>query len=224
VRSAGDFLYRHRTLDSASLGGLRFEVDDILVTAGNALTVTAGTEVRFDDEIIVQNNAGLFALGTATQPVTFTSSISPGVPGQVQYIAFGTGSRGVLRHCDVSSAGNGNNGALIIASSAVTVEHCRIHHNAGDAVRVWDSSQPKFTCNQVFSNTFGMRNFTPATPVTARYNWWGHSSGPQHSSNPSGQGNAVSDGVQFVPFLTAPGGGICQLGMGPRAFVPTARQ
>ncbi|MCS6773343.1 MAG: right-handed parallel beta-helix repeat-containing protein, partial [Thermoflexales bacterium] len=47
VRSAGDFLYRHRTLDSASLGGLRFEVDDILVTAGNALTVTAGTEVRF---------------------------------------------------------------------------------------------------------------------------------------------------------------------------------
>ncbi|MFA6551913.1 MAG: hypothetical protein WCT19_00235 [Candidatus Paceibacterota bacterium] len=40
------------------------------------------------------------------------------------------------------------------------------------------------------------------TPVSAENNWWGDASGPKNQSqNPSGLGNAVSDGVDFVPWL-----------------------
>jgi len=35
----------------------------------------------------------------------------------------------------------------------------------------------------------------------ARYNWWGHASGPTHPSNPGGIGDKVSDYVWFSPWL-----------------------
>lgn len=41
----------------------------------------------------------------------------------------------------------------------------------------------------------------PRNMVNARDNWWGHSSGPKHlTRNPAGQGNPVTDHVDFVPF------------------------
>lgn len=39
--------------------------------------------------------------------------------------------------------------------------------------------------------------------VDAKWNWWGHNSGPYHQSlNPTGQGAYVSDNVLFHPWLT----------------------
>ena len=37
--------------------------------------------------------------------------------------------------------------------------------------------------------------------VDGEYNWWGNCSGPAHSSNPSGTGDAVSDNVDFDPWI-----------------------
>jgi len=37
--------------------------------------------------------------------------------------------------------------------------------------------------------------------VNALLNWWGNASGPSHSVNPSGTGDAVSDSVKFTPWL-----------------------
>lgn len=42
--------------------------------------------------------------------------------------------------------------------------------------------------------------------VVARCNWWGDISGPTHINNPGGQGEEVSDGVSFSPWLAEPGG------------------
>ena len=43
-----------------------------------------------------------------------------------------------------------------------------------------------------------MRNLSAAITVFARSNWWGHRSGPLHpTTNPDGQGNAVSDWVDY---------------------------
>lgn len=39
-------------------------------------------------------------------------------------------------------------------------------------------------------------------PLDARWNWWGHSSGPYNAlANPSGAGDEVSNGVSFDPWL-----------------------
>jgi hypothetical protein len=48
---------------------------------------------------------------------------------------------------------------------------------------------------------YGLRNETGAV-VTAEDNWWGNASGPYHSTNPTGSGNAVTDNVDFDPWLT----------------------
>ncbi len=39
--------------------------------------------------------------------------------------------------------------------------------------------------------------------VDATCNWWGDASGPNHTSNPLGSGDNVSDKVEFVPWLNA---------------------
>ncbi len=53
----------------------------------------------------------------------------------------------------------------------------------------------------------GLVNVSQAT-VDARLNWWGAASGPYHATlNSTGAGNAVSDGIDFVPWVTDGCGG-----------------
>ncbi len=57
------------------------------------------------------------------------------------------------------------------------------------------------------SVTAGISNAGGQQIVDATYNWWGHPSGPNHTSNPSkdnGMGDNVSDNVHFSPWLNAP--------------------
>ncbi|MGD2072782.1 MAG: right-handed parallel beta-helix repeat-containing protein [Candidatus Thorarchaeota archaeon] len=57
------------------------------------------------------------------------------------------------------------------------------------------------TCNNIVNNSqYGIRNDESAT-ITAPHNWWGHTSGPFHSTaNPPGTGNQVSGFVAFIPW------------------------
>lgn len=46
--------------------------------------------------------------------------------------------------------------------------------------------------------------YSTGSLVDAEDNWWGHSSGPYHpTDNPSGQGDEVSDNINFIPWLTS---------------------
>ncbi len=59
--------------------------------------------------------------------------------------------------------------------------------------------------NNIVDNTdWGVLNTGTAT-LKARYNWWGHETGPDHEGlNLGGQGNAVSDGIHIGPWLYRP--------------------
>lgn len=51
----------------------------------------------------------------------------------------------------------------------------------------------------------GILNYDLSSPLPAQNNFWGHASGPFHPTlNPQGQGNSVSDGVDFIPWLGTP--------------------
>ena len=54
--------------------------------------------------------------------------------------------------------------------------------------------------NNIFDNGYGVSS---GVSTDATLNWWGYPSGPYHSSNPNGEGNAVSDNVDFDPWLKA---------------------
>jgi hypothetical protein len=51
---------------------------------------------------------------------------------------------------------------------------------------------------------YGLNNLSTNTTITATNNYWGHCSGPQHSSNPGGQGVVVSGLALLTPFSCAP--------------------
>ena len=54
--------------------------------------------------------------------------------------------------------------------------------------------------NKISDNTtYGVRNLLSST-LDASANWWGDATGPAHSSNSLGTGNAVSDNVTFRPW------------------------
>lgn len=59
--------------------------------------------------------------------------------------------------------------------------------------------------NNIMGNTYGVKNMG-VDMVAAENNWWGKVNGPTHAGNTFNvgeQGNAVSDGVNFVPWLNA---------------------
>jgi hypothetical protein len=45
-----------------------------------------------------------------------------------------------------------------------------------------------------------VQNTSTGLNVNAVYNWWGYESGPTHTGNPAGEGDAVSDYVDYDPY------------------------
>jgi parallel beta-helix repeat protein len=56
--------------------------------------------------------------------------------------------------------------------------------------------------NNLVGNDYGVDSTAPL--VDARYNYWGDETGPSHDLNLGGQGDAVSDNVDFSPWLYKP--------------------
>ncbi len=54
--------------------------------------------------------------------------------------------------------------------------------------------------NSIAGNSWGVRNYDSGT-LDAEKNWWGDCSGPTHSGNPDGTGDAVSAHVHYEPWL-----------------------
>ncbi len=254
----------------------------VIVTTGVTLTVPPGVMVMGEDDGLLKVAGYLDAVGTAAQPITFTSADDSG-PGQWAGLFF-DGGAGYLRHAIVRYGGdagglkysgiavrdvlagevriensqvvstssgtiaedyglyveasrvivsdtiltdNGSgiedHGLYAASGSVITVTGSTVRDNRGDGVTV-DGGHVTMTCvtvadNQtdgirftsaghvhVFSSGIrdndgdGLHNDTGVT-VDARYNWWGSSTGPAHSSNPGGTGDAVSDDVTFNPWL-----------------------
>ena len=86
----------------------------------------------------------------------------------------------------------------------------------GDMYDVCMPTSATISNNNIYDNYWGLFVIPAYTgTVTAECNYWGHCSGPTHPSNPLGCGDAVSDNVDFLPWLDAayPGGncigGLC---------------
>ena len=75
-------------------------------------------------------------------------------------------------------------------------------HDSGDGVYTVSSKPTLSYCNIAY-NGFGLYNSSLSPTPSARYNWWGHSSGPWHPGNPGGQGDSLSSYAwDFTPWLT----------------------
>jgi hypothetical protein len=68
--------------------------------------------------------------------------------------------------------------------------------------------EPTVSYNNIHGNVeYGVFNQTTVDTIDATHNWWGDSTGPYHpTANPGGQGDWVSDRVDFDPWLLSPVG------------------
>lgn len=110
-------------------GGRRWDLGDagipirvtyhIEVTANGLLSILPGTTLLFDKTqystptyLIVQDQAALYALGTATQPIVFTGATQ--TPGWWSGIEANNESELILNHCEIGFGGGGSTTSLEI--------------------------------------------------------------------------------------------------------------
>ena len=93
------------------------------------------------------------------------------------------------------------------ANASPTIQNTTITKNAYAGIYA-SSASPTLVCNNIYANSiYGLYNATAGVIVNAENQWWGSATGPYHpTTNPSGTGNGVTDGVDYSPWLLAPCG------------------
>jgi hypothetical protein len=195
---------------------------DVTVGIGNLLTVAPGVIVKMTaNNGTLTVDGDLQVEGTAEGPVYFTSyrddtiggdtngdGGSTGSPGDWNYIEFTDTSddnTSMIDHAVIRFGGYSSTGAIYLNAASPTIKFSTIISNAFAGISVHSSDQ-KFVCNNIYSNeSYGIYSDSPGISISAIYHWWGDESGPYHVlENPGGVGNAVSDVVEFKPWLTFP--------------------
>ncbi len=106
---------------------------------------------------------------------------------------------------DCQGPANGSN--AIQACAGANIYRNRFFHLSPDSVpairMAYDSveSNLQLRDNLFFDTGTALRNDQITTPVDARLNWWGDSTGPYHATlNPNGQGDEIQGNVWFEPW------------------------
>lgn len=94
---------------------------------------------------------------------------------------------------------------VAIESVRTTVTRNAIGHNKlGFSIKGTSANVLNATRNNIYNNDVGMKSSGKAN---ATNNYWGDESGPKHSANPEGSGNAVqadAGATDFLPFAVTP--------------------
>ena len=138
---------------------------------------------------------------------------------------------GYACECDCFDARYAN---IILWKAAPTINGSTIRNSAGDGILCigpvgGSCSTPTITCNWITDNINGVRTLAKTDPtiennnicgnseygvlnnrllssswISATYNWWGSATGPTHSGNIDGTGDAVSNKVYYDPWEGQP--------------------
>jgi hypothetical protein len=182
-----------------------YMVADTTIDSGALLSLQPGTTLLLTPTVSMYSKGSVYAIGTATRPITFTGVTE--TPGAWDNLSFSGGSASaVLQHCTLEYGGGRNDRMLAFEGDGqYVVQNSRIRYSQG--VGLYSSVRNSFLIrnNEIYSNTtYGVRK-TYGPELDARSNWWGHASGPYHETlNPEGKGDAVGDydHVLFDPWLT----------------------
>ncbi len=178
-----------------------------VIESDATLTVDPGVQVRFDQHTRLEVAGTLKALGTASQPITFTSTSLTPTPGWWSGISFRYGT-GVLDYVTIEYGGYNQSGNLDLYFGQASVSHSRLIYSSSAGLHSWSGGTGvSVEFSQIISNTgYGIWNNHPEDVLMAVDNWWGSASGPvaDGNCNPGGTGSRVSAGVAYRPFLNAP--------------------
>jgi len=170
---------------------------------GSGIRVENANGCNIDNIDAGKNYYGVFLVGSLSAKITNSSLESNGIGIQLD----GSSSGNVIYKCSIHD--NGIGVQVDGAKNEITgndiknntgVKGSAIHLGAG-------ASGNLIHFNKILNNSnagqgsAAVLNENSAEAVNALLNWWGNASGPSHSANPSGTGDAVSDSVNFTPWL-----------------------
>ena len=197
---------------------------DYTIGTSVVLTIEPGVVMKFNDYSHLKVNRGLIAEGgpTADSTIIFTSirddsyggdsntdgnATTPGGSYQRTWDGINFDNQALdnlcrLSHCVIKHAGWYDTEAAITTESASPrITHSTLSNNA-NGVRATGASDPVINHCDIYDNIYyGVNNVNKGFTIDATNNWWGSDYGPTHASNPDGTGDAVSDEVNFTPFL-----------------------
>ncbi len=112
-------------------------------------------------------------------------------------------SKSVMEYCVVKNANNSSYyGGVTTNSASPTITNCSFINNTSGVVLNGSSDPVINYCDFYDNENYGVNNVDETFTVDATNNWWGDNSGPTHTSNTDGTGEAVTDAVDFDPFIT----------------------
>lgn len=175
--------------------------------SASALTVTNSTFTNI-------GRIGVLVKGTeSTATITGNTYTGKGDGNFLDYaFEFGAGGSGTMSGNTISgnrgvASSDGSTSAGILVTdyygtgTSATIENNTITNNTdGVAVGydITDASTVTIHNSNLSGNTIGVNSTNPS--VDAIQNWWGNASGPTHTSNAEGTGDAISDAVTFAPW------------------------
>jgi len=204
----------------------------LIVQKGATLTIEAGVEVRFDDNMLSiggtfdDGGGKLIAQGTDTGKIVFTSNKDTPAPGDWTCIYFGNyaSDDSIFENCIVEYAGGAvsYSGNIRISNSSPTINKCVIRYGKR-GMFIQHGSYPIITCCDIHDNDAGI--YVTESHAELHYNnIFGNTSYGIHvptaygsadaennwwgdASGPGGVGNGAGDTVSgyvnFRPWLTA---------------------
>ncbi|MEM2388513.1 MAG: hypothetical protein QXW78_05315, partial [Candidatus Thermoplasmatota archaeon] len=142
---------------------------------------------------------------------------------QVGYGAYATIKLNEIYGNNYTGAGWSAAGILVVGNTlssnppmpGTIIEENYVHDNEvgidfyRDDVYGYGDAKGEAHYNNIVGNEIGLENEGTTVIIDATYNWWGDASGPYHPTlNPDGQGDEVSDNVDFHPWWETPTGSI----------------
>jgi hypothetical protein len=146
---------------------------DISIVNGATLSIEPGVVVYLDaGKNLTVSNGALSALGTAGQPIVFTSTldITGGIPalgdwGQIYFLNGTNDSATLIEHARIRY-GHG----IDIQAASPTLNYLQINQNLGSAISIDLNSSPKGVGNQATGNSLNGIS-VPAGDLTSTVTW-----------------------------------------------------
>jgi len=189
------------TADGVTISG--FTIENASASAQAGIRLQNVNECSIENIDARNNSYGVLLLGSVSAKITNSSLQNNGIGILLDESSSGN----VIHECNIHNNGIG----VQVDGTKNEITGNEIKNNTGvtgSAIHLGAGASGNLIhFNKIVNNSnagqgsAAVLNENSAEPVNALLNWWGNASGPSHSANPSGTGDAVSDSVNFTPWL-----------------------
>ena len=125
-----------------------------------ALTLEAGTVLKFEPDTDMDIRTSLTAIGTPSEHIVFTSNQESPAPGDWDKLYFDySGETSNLEYCDIEYGGSSDWGNVVLWEHTTHFNHCDISHSSSSGIGFWGDATAYITNSEIHHNaTLGIES------------------------------------------------------------------